>query len=1202
MPGSRLAIVLIAAAVVASPAARTAPAQSPAGQPRPDFDIRDGRPAVPALVAAEPQAAGARHRVNRESGSVRVLDEPGITAPRSGTAAAIRALLTRNAGRLGLDPADLATLTLARDYTSRSTNVRHVVFAQAVEGLPVFDSAIAVHLRSDGRVLRITSNAAPTGGRDSSAAIATDSARAEAARHTGGTPTAAALTWLPIDGVLRLAWHVVVVVADAPDVYDVLIDAHSSELLLRRNRARDAAGSGRVLQSAMPSDPRRPDPMPFGADGTLACPPPVNHSLRSLTSPFRDPATVLGATGHLDGNSARIFRGSAGTPSAAGTFDGASWTFDFPFNTAGSAETTLFFALTYAHDFFYDLGFDEAAGNFQADNFGRGGVQGDPVKGIARAPGRNNANYVHAPDGASPTINMFLWDAAGCWSEDVDGDGTADLDGDYDLDILLHEYHHGVSHRLNTAFTGTEAGAIGEGGSDFFAYSVNGDTTLAEYSRPGGLRQINGKGYADWTCLLGILCEVHDNGEIWANALWDIRERLRIDLVRGTEAASINESHQLYVDALTLSPPAPTMLDLRDAMLQADALRNGGTPASQNFCRLWESFAGRGMGLGATDTADNGFNVVGAAYDVPAGCDAPPAPPVITVTASTPLASEAGSVPGAFTIALGSAADRAITVGYFTGGTAVPGSDYVALQGTATIPAGATSVAVSVVPVDDVLVENNETVTLTLTTGTGYTLGAPSSATVTIASEDVAPDLVVSALTAARQGAAGSEIQISDTTRNQGSGAAVASSTSFYLSQNALLDATDAFLGSRAVAPIAPGASDAGTVTVTLPDPLGAGTYYVFAKADAPALLYETNELNNTRAVTIAIGADLVVTTLSAPATAGAGGTVAVTDTTANTGAGAAPASVTRFYLSANLLVDASDLMLQSRSVPALAAGASSSGSTTLTIPAGTTAGVYYLVAQADGTGAILEPNELNNTRFAAVSIGPDLTVSSWTVPTKAAAGGTIVVTETTRNGGGGGSGASATGFYLSSNVTLDAADFALSPRRDVPALGPGESSQATTTLTLPNVASGTWYLIGRADDGLAVAETQEGNNLRFATLQIGPDLSFANMTVPTSAVAGGTVNVTALVRNGGAAAAGASVVRFYLSTNTTFDAADTLLNAERTVPPLAPDATHNGTTTVPLPTGVAGSYYLLAIADAGQAVAESSEANNVAARLVRID
>jgi hypothetical protein len=224
--------------------------------------------------------------------------------------------------------------------------------------------------------------------------------------------------------------------------------------------------------------------------------------------------------------------------------------------------------MNFAHDFFYDLGFDEASGNFQANNFGRGGLGNDPIIALARAAGRNNATFLPADEGSSPTISMFLWDGVGCWAQDVDGDGTLDFDGDYDTDIILHEFHHGVSHRLNTAFDGNEAGAIGEGGSDFFAYSVNGDTTLAEYSRLGGLRGVNGKTYADWTCLLGLFCEVHDNGEIWANVLWDIRQRFRGDLVRGSEAAATNEAHQLYVDGLKLSPPSPTMLDLRDAMLR----------------------------------------------------------------------------------------------------------------------------------------------------------------------------------------------------------------------------------------------------------------------------------------------------------------------------------------------------------------------------------------------------------------------------------------------------------------------------------------------------------------------------------------------------------------------------------------------------------------------------------------------------------
>jgi hypothetical protein len=96
---------------------------------------------------------------------------------------------------------------------------------------------------------------------------------------------------------------------------------------------------------------------------------------------------VLSNSGRLSGNNVHVFRGNTATEGAQGTFDGSRWLFDFPFNSAESAEASLFFALNFAHDFFYDLGFDEAAGNFQVDNFGRGGAGGDPIAAVARAAG-----------------------------------------------------------------------------------------------------------------------------------------------------------------------------------------------------------------------------------------------------------------------------------------------------------------------------------------------------------------------------------------------------------------------------------------------------------------------------------------------------------------------------------------------------------------------------------------------------------------------------------------------------------------------------------------------------------------------------------------------------------------------------------------------------------------------------------------------
>src|SRR5581483_2697992 len=164
-----------------------------------------------------------------------------------------------------------------------------------------------------------------------------------------------------------------------------------------------------------------------------------------------------------------------------------------------------------------------------------------------------------------------------------------------------------------------------------------------------------------------------------------------------------------------------------------------------------------------------------------------------------------------------------------------------------------------------------------------------------------------------------------------------------------------------------PGASSSGTTALTLPATVAVGSYYLFAKADGDDAVAEIAEANNRGFGMIQIGADLVVSALSAPRTGGAGGAVAIADTTKNQAGGSAPASTTRFYLSADAVWDAGDAVLGSRAVPALAAGAASSASTTVTLPAGTPAGSYWVLARADADGVVGETQEGNNT--AAVTI-----------------------------------------------------------------------------------------------------------------------------------------------------------------------------------------------------------------------------------------
>jgi hypothetical protein len=72
-----------------------------------------------------------------------------------------------------------------------------------------------------------------------------------------------------------------------------------------------------------------------------------------------------------------------------------------------------FFVTNWMHDWWYDSGFTEATGNAQVDNYGRGGVAGDPLIVFAqmgaRTALRNTAFTTTPADGVSPRISVLLW-------------------------------------------------------------------------------------------------------------------------------------------------------------------------------------------------------------------------------------------------------------------------------------------------------------------------------------------------------------------------------------------------------------------------------------------------------------------------------------------------------------------------------------------------------------------------------------------------------------------------------------------------------------------------------------------------------------------------------------------------------------------------------------------------------------------------
>ena len=343
-------------------------------------------------------------------------------------------------------------------------------------------------------------------------------------------------------------------------------------------------------------------------------------------------------------------------------------------------------------------------------------------------------------------------------------------------------------------------------------------------------------------------------------------------------------------------------------------------------------------------------------------------PPVVTVdTLSDPLAVEAGLTPGAFRItrAGGDTADP-LTVGYTVAGTAIPDADYPALSGSAVISGGTAYVDIPIVPTNDALKETDETVTVSLAPGSGYSVGGPRSATVTITE---GPDLIVATILAPSSASSGNTILVTVATRNLGTLPSEATTTRLWLSADNQLDGSDTLLGAVHVVPLAANASFSATAGTTIPAAVLPSKQFIIAEADGTRVQPEAREANNLKAKAMTIGADYTISVLSMPASIPSGSAFTITESTRNSAAPTAISTTTRFYLSQDTVVDADDTPLAERTVPPLPTGSASAADTVAAIPPEATAGRWYVLVIADASGDIPEINEANNRRAFAITV-----------------------------------------------------------------------------------------------------------------------------------------------------------------------------------------------------------------------------------------
>ncbi|HEV7892864.1 MAG TPA: M36 family metallopeptidase [Pyrinomonadaceae bacterium] len=594
-----------------------------------------------------------RAEVN-EAGAMKnfFIDGAALTGPQGDLPDNVaRGFLKSRAALFALSESGVNGLKLNREDSDEGTTF--LDYTQTVNGIKVFEGGVRVAVGRAGEVLSVREGFLVNGqavsakpklteaqgiarafehaGRSVIASFAETRARAMKSENSEfANPidsnlesVLSELNVVRIGDAARLAWHVTAEVGPN-EWYDITLDANTGELLTRYNLytfeaqgtvyTEDPDAAGRVLVS-------------FVGDTTI-----------NTAAGWMGTSTVTtgnNVEAYLDTNADNAPDANNGTNLSNGHATSPTQDFTFPFSTAvdprtqqAAVVTNLFYYNNIMHDFSYGLGFTETSGNFQTNNFGRGGTGNDSVRAEAQdGSGTNNANFATPPDGQRPRMQQYLFTAP-----------NPDRDSSVDSDVVFHEYGHGISNRLigngGTGLSGTQSGAMGEGWSDYWACTINNDGVMGEYVTQDTTRGIRRAAYTvpsaavhDSYADVGAGgFEVHNDGEVWAAALFDLRASLGKTI-----------TDRIVLNGMKFTPTRPSFLNARDGIIQADQNLNGGA----NRCAIWAVFARHGMGVSAVG---NDGTTHTAATNVPADCGGTCSFSISPTSASVAAAGGSGTV------------------------------------------------------------------------------------------------------------------------------------------------------------------------------------------------------------------------------------------------------------------------------------------------------------------------------------------------------------------------------------------------------------------------------------------------------------------------------------------------------------------------------------------------------------------------------
>ena len=384
----------------------------------------------------------------------------------------IQSYLNNNRAQLGLTAGDVEQVTVYSQSFSKSMNVNNVYAGQTINGIDVFNSvssfAIKAGLVVNANVSFIDDASSKVNA--STPSITAEAAITRAAQNLGiNSPSQLelidnnglnylfnngniSLNEIPVklvyqpmpDQTLRLSWDLSIYLLDASHYYSVRIDALSGELIDTIdwvvNCDFGAGSHGHKVEHSILF--KNENEFSIGGAQYRVFPIPFSNPLDGadviVTSPEDATASPFGwhDTDGAGGAEFTITRGNnvwamedqnGNNGTGASPDGGATLNFDFPFglpqppaNYVDTSTVNLFYWNNIIHDVLYQYGFDEESGNFQENNYGNPGNDGDGVYADTQdGSGTNNANFSTPPDGSNPRMQMFIWDGGGAGPVDI---------------------------------------------------------------------------------------------------------------------------------------------------------------------------------------------------------------------------------------------------------------------------------------------------------------------------------------------------------------------------------------------------------------------------------------------------------------------------------------------------------------------------------------------------------------------------------------------------------------------------------------------------------------------------------------------------------------------------------------------------------------------------------------------------------------